>query len=198
MTYEATLERPRKRTEPRKRDAEATRAAIVDAAKIHFGRSGYEGAYLRDIAAEAGVDAALINRYFGGKEGLFAEALKQSIRPTAVFEWERTTFGRDIAMMMAGSPHEREDRTRAFQFLLRAATSPTTQPMLNEAVQQRFLGPIREWLGGEIAAPRARILASIFIGLLVERLVRDEPVPDSEREAFIQRLAPMLQALVDN
>jgi AcrR family transcriptional regulator len=197
MTYEATLERPRKRTETRKRDAEATRAAIVDAAKIHFGRSGYEGAYLRDIAAEAGVDAALINRYFGGKEGLFAEALKQSIRPEGIFDWQRATFGRDIAAMMAGSPHEREDRTRAFQFLLRAATSPTTQPMLNDAVQQRFLAPIREWLGGDKAPARARILASIFIGLLVERLVRDEPVPESERKDFIERLAPTLQALVE-
>lgn len=194
MTYEATtLERQK----PRKRDAEATRAAIVDAAKIHFGRSGYEGAYLRDIAAEAGVDAALINRYFGGKEGLFAEALKQSIRPEGIFEWDRKTFGRDIAAMMAGSPHQREDRTRAFQFLLRAATSSTTQPMLNEAVQHRFLGPIREWLGGEEAPARARIVASIFIGLLVERLVRDEPVPETEREAFITKLAPMLQAFVD-
>jgi AcrR family transcriptional regulator len=198
MTYQATLERPRKRTEPRKRDADATRAAIVDAAKIHFARSGYEGAFLRDIAAEAGVDAALINRYFGGKEGLFAEALKHSIRPEGIFEWEKKTFGRDIAAMMAGSPHVHEDRSRAFQFLLRAATSPTTQPMLNEAVQQRFLGPIREWLGGNEAPARARIVASVFIGLLVERLVRDEPVPQSEREAFIERLAPMLQALVDN
>jgi AcrR family transcriptional regulator len=198
MTYQATIERPSRRSESRKRDADATRAAIVDAAKIHFVRSGYEGAFLRDIAAEAGVDAALINRYFGGKEGLFAEALKYSIKPEGIFEWQRATFGHDIAQMMAGSPHAHEDRTRAFQFLLRAATSPTTQPMLNEAVQQRFLEPIREWLGGDDAPARARIVASVFIGLLVERLVRDEPVPQSEREAFIERVAPMLQALVDN
>ncbi|HEY1708337.1 MAG TPA: TetR family transcriptional regulator [Rhizomicrobium sp.] len=198
MTYDTTLESAKRRPEPRKRDAEATRAAIVDAAKIHFARSGYEGAFLRDIAADAGVDAALINRYFGGKEGLFGEALKQSIRPEGIAEWDRENFGRDIATMMAGSPHEREDRTSAFQFLLRAATSPTTQPMLNEAVQQRFMGPIRDWLGGEAAPVRARIVASVFIGLLVERLVRDEPVPKSEREAFIERLAPILQALVDN
>jgi AcrR family transcriptional regulator len=197
MTYEPTLERARKRVEPRKRDAEATRAAIVDAAKIHFARSGYEGAFLRDIAADAGADAALINRYFGGKEGLFGEALKQSIRPEGIAEWDRKNFGHDIAVMMAGSPHVHEDRTGAFQFLLRAATSPTTQPMLNEAVQQRFMGPIREWLGGDEAPVRARIVAAVFIGLLVERLVRDEPVPESEREAFIKRLAPMLQALVD-
>jgi AcrR family transcriptional regulator len=182
---------------PRKRDADATRLAILLAAKRHFARSGYEGAFVRDIAADAGVDAALINRYFGGKQGLFAAALKDSINSDRVANWNRKTFGRDIAEMMAHSPHDHEERAQAFQFLLRAVTSPTTQPMLNEAVQERFLGPIREWLGGDEAAVRARILASVFIGFLVERLVRDDRIPDSEYDAFIERLAPILQALVD-
>src|ERR1700685_140142 len=86
----------------RKRDAEATRAAILAAAKVHFARSGYDGAYLRDIAAEAGADAALINRYFGGKEGLFAAALKDSIAPDAISHWDRATFAHEVAKMMAG------------------------------------------------------------------------------------------------
>ena len=182
----------------RKRDADATRAAILEAAKIHFARSGYEGGYLRDIAADAGVDAALINRYFGGKDGLFAAALKDSIRPDAISQWERKTFGRDIAKMMANHAHHDNDRMHAFQFLLRAATSPTTAPLLNVAVQDRFMAPIRSWIGGEQAEARARIVASIFIGLLVERLIRDEPLADSERDSFIERTGELLQSLVDH
>jgi len=181
----------------RKRDADATRAAILAAAKIHFARSGYDGAFLRDIAADAGVDAALINRYFGGKDGLFAAALKDSIRPDAISEWDRKTFGRDIAKMMANHAHQDNERMHAFQFLLRAATSPTTAPLLNEAVQNRFMGPIRSWIGGEQAEARARIVASIFIGLLVERLIRDEPLPDNERDTFIERTGALLQSLVE-
>lgn len=182
----------------RKRDAEATRAAILAAAKIHFARSGYEGAYLRDIAADAGADAALINRYFGGKDGLFAAALKDSIRPDAISQWERKSFGRDIAKMMANHAHHDNERMHAFQFLLRAATSPTTAPLLNEAVQDRFLAPIRSWIGGEQAEARARIVASVFIGLLVERLIRDEPLGDIERDSFIERTGELLQSLVDH
>jgi AcrR family transcriptional regulator len=182
----------------RKRDADATRAAILEAAKIHFARSGYEGGYLRDIAADAGVDAALINRYFGGKDGLFAAALKDSIRPDAISQWERKTFGRDIAKMMANHAHHDNDRMHAFQFLLRAATSPATAPLLNEAVQDRFMAPIRSWIGGEQAEARARIVASIFIGLLVERLIRDEPLAANERESFIERTGELLQSLVDH
>jgi AcrR family transcriptional regulator len=182
----------------RKRDAEATRAAILAAAKTHFARSGFEGAFLRDIAADAGADAALINRYFGGKDGLFAAALKDSISPDSIYQWERATFGRDIAVMMANHAHEHSDRTYGFQFLLRAATSPTTAPLLNLAVQERFLGPIRGWIGGADAPARARLLAATFIGLLVERLIRDEPLTGEERETFIEHTGAMLQALVDN
>lgn len=181
----------------RKRDADATRGAILAAAKVHFARSGYDGAFLRDIAADAGADAALINRYFGGKDGLFAAALKDSIRPDAISQWDRKTFGRDIAKMMANHAHQDNDRMHAFQFLLRAATSPTTAPLLNEAVQNRFLGPIRAWIGGEQAPARARIVASVFIGLLVERLIRDEPLAEDERETFIERTGALLQSLVE-
>jgi AcrR family transcriptional regulator len=182
----------------RKRDADATRAAILAAAKIHFARSGYDGAFLRDIAADAGADAALINRYFGGKDGLFAAALKDSIRPDAISQWDRRTFGRDIAKMMANHAHHDNERMHAFQFLLRAATSPTTAPLLNEAVQNRFLGPIRAWIGGDQAPARARIVASIFIGLLVERLIRDEPLAEGERDAFIERTGELLPSLVEH
>jgi AcrR family transcriptional regulator len=190
MTNVHVLERPRKR------DAGATRAAILSAAKKHFAKIGYDGAYLRDIAAEAGADAALINRYFGGKEGLFAAALKDSIVPDRIQHWDRATFGHDIAVMMAGHAHTHVERMHAFQFLLRAATNPTTAPLLNEAVQERFMRPIREWIGGKDVEARARLLASVFIGLLVERLIRDEPLRGEEREAFIERTAAMLQSLV--
>src|ERR1700687_1323838 len=136
---EQTLEAPRG---TRRRDADATRAAILAAAKVQFARAGYEGAYLRDIAVEAGVDAALINRYFGSKEGLFAAVLKESIRTDRISESDRDSFGLDIAKMIATqSAHHSPQRMQAFQLLLRAATSPTTAPMLNEAVQARFMGP---------------------------------------------------------
>jgi AcrR family transcriptional regulator len=182
---------------PRKRDAEATRAAILAAAKVHFAKSGYDGAFLRDIAADAGADAALINRYFGGKEGLFQAALKDSISPDAISQWTHENFAMDVAKMMAGHAHQNVERTHAFEFLLQAATNPATAPLLNVAVQERFMSPIREWIGGENAQARARVLASVFIGLLVERLIRDEPLQGVERDIFIERTAAVLQSLVE-
>jgi hypothetical protein len=100
--------------------------------------------------------------------------------------------------MMAGHAHAQVDRMHSFQFLLQAATNPTTAPLLNEAVQERFMGPIRDWIGGGDAEARARVLASVFIGLLVERLIRDEPLEGQERDVFIERTAAMLQSLVEH
>jgi hypothetical protein len=68
--------------------------------------------------------------------------------------------------------------------------------LLNVAIQERFLGPIRDWLGGEEAPARARVLAAIYIGFLVERLIRDEPLKGKEREAFIEHAASVLEAMV--
>lgn len=184
------------RAPPRRRDAQATRAALLEAAKAQFALLGYDSATLREIAAAAGADVALIKRYFGGKEGLFTEALKMSIGAGRWREWDRESFPREVAAMMAGSPHGDEGRTQSFQFLLRAATSPATAPMLNVAVQERFLAAIRDWLGGEDGEARARVLAAVFIGFLVERLIRGEPLRGREREVFIDRAAAMLETLV--
>jgi AcrR family transcriptional regulator len=183
-------------TAPRKRDAQATRAAILEAAKGQFARLGYDHAGLREIAAEAGADVALIKRYFGGKEALFTEALKASFRPERTRDWDRQTFPREIATLMAGPVPDDETRTHSFQFLLRAATSPTTAPLLNVAVQERFLQPIRDWLSGEDAHARARVLAAMFIGFLVERLIRGEALRGREREVFIERVAQAFDSLL--
>jgi AcrR family transcriptional regulator len=182
---------------PRRRDAAATSAAILAAAKSHFAELGYDRAGLRAIAADAGADVALVKRYFGGKEGLFEAALHASFRPDHLRDWDRATFAADIAAMMAGDARQDEERTHVFRFLLRAATSPTTAPLLNLALQAQFMKPIRDWLGGEDVEARARLLAATFIGLLVERLIRDEPLAGRERTVFIDRATRQLQALLD-
>jgi AcrR family transcriptional regulator len=187
---------PRDRAAPRKRDADATSAAILEAGKAQFARLGYDRTVMRDVAAEAGVDVALINRYFGGKEGLFTAALKASFHPDRILAWDRRTFAGEIATMMADGAHADEERAHSFQFLLRAATSPTTAPLLNVAIQERFLGPIRDWLGGEEAPARARVLAATFIGFLVERLIRDKALVGRERKVFIHRATAMFEAIV--
>src|SRR6266516_2875442 len=62
-------------------DAQASRSALVDAATALFDERGYEATTIRQIGELAGVDAALIARYFGGKEGLYLATLAHDGRP---------------------------------------------------------------------------------------------------------------------
>ncbi len=54
----------------RKRDREATKGALLDAAKMVFAERGFDAATTREIAGRAGVNEQLIQRYFSGKSGL--------------------------------------------------------------------------------------------------------------------------------
>src|SRR5437868_5142542 len=62
-------------TARRPHDAEASRAALLAAAREVFDEVGYERATTREIGERAGVDPALIARYFDCKEGLFLAAI---------------------------------------------------------------------------------------------------------------------------
>jgi AcrR family transcriptional regulator len=63
----------------RSRDATDTRRRLLEAARRRFAHDGYTGTTVRDIAADAGVNVALINRYFTSKEVLFETCLRQAV-----------------------------------------------------------------------------------------------------------------------
>jgi len=60
------------------RDAMATRRALVRAARRRFATDGYRATTVRGIAADAGVNVALISRYFSSKEGLFEACMQRT------------------------------------------------------------------------------------------------------------------------
>src|SRR6202000_3185956 len=82
-------ETPRRRG--RRAGGEDTRAALLAAAREVFGEQGYQGATVRAIAARAGVDAAMVNHWFGGKQGLFSAILELPFDPSILID--RVTAG---------------------------------------------------------------------------------------------------------
>lgn len=70
--------RPTARPAPRGRrpGTSSARDDILAAARVLFAERGYDGASTRAIASAAAVDPALINHYFGGKEGLFQAVME--------------------------------------------------------------------------------------------------------------------------
>ena len=65
----------------RRRGGGDTRQAIAGAARRQFAERGYEATTIRGIAAEAGVDPALVMHFFGSKDALFAECVQWPFDP---------------------------------------------------------------------------------------------------------------------
>src|SRR5215471_14098787 len=76
--------------------SERTRAAILKAAQELFAEQGYERATVRDIAAQASIDPAMVIRYFGSKEGLFARATAFDLRLSDLTAIAKRDVGRTL------------------------------------------------------------------------------------------------------
>ncbi|MEV7971401.1 helix-turn-helix domain-containing protein, partial [Sphaerisporangium sp. NPDC088356] len=83
------------------RDREATTSRILAAARHLFAEHGYDQVTVRMIAAAAGANVALINRYFGSKARLFAEVLAGESAMESLIEGDPEKLPRRLAAHMA-------------------------------------------------------------------------------------------------
>ena len=160
------------------RNAGDTRARILAAARVRFARDAYENVGTRDIAADAGVDAALVNRYFGGKEKLFDEAIVDAFAIKDHFDGiDMNLFGEIITtLVMEGSEERREAKFDALGILLRASGSPATQERVSARFHADFVLPLSRLLRGRDAELRAALIASYLIGLATMKHALGSPL----------------------
>ncbi len=186
----------RTRGRPRKRDTEATRAAILSAARSRFAADNYDRVGLREIAADVGVDPALIIRYFGSKDGLFEAVLSDELYPDLIFRKDRATYGDYMMSALAGAEGAYE--FDYYMLLLRAATIPAMLPRLERVIEERLMRPLIDWLGGEQAPLRAKLITTFLTGVAIHRLTAGPaPLSPAEEDQFRQIGATMIQALID-
>src|ERR1044072_1463007 len=82
------MNKPGSGTRGRRPGRPETRVEILEVARRRFLADGYQAVTMRSVAAEAGVDAALISYYFGSKKGLFGAALALSANPAVLLTGE--------------------------------------------------------------------------------------------------------------
>jgi AcrR family transcriptional regulator len=179
----------------RGRNAAVTRAAILDAARRCFASEGYEQVGVRDIAAIAGIDPSLVNRYFGSKERLFAEATSSGFICAGLLAGDRGALGQRIVRYVL----ERAARGRDHDplvALLRSSGSDATGHLFREALRREFIRPLAARLDGDDAQERAELVAAILLGLLVYQLVVAS-APAAEIDRQVALAAPIVQAAID-
>ena len=174
------------------RRSERTKAAILAAAREHFAACGYERATIRAIAADAGVDPAMVMRYFGNKEKLFAAAAEFDLRLPDLTAVPRGTLG----SVLVGHFLDRWESDDTLQALLRAAVSYGVAVARLRAIFATRVMPAVAPLceDAATAATRAGLVATQMLGMALCRYVlRLPPVVALDRAAVNRWLAPTIQ-----
>ena len=178
MSAPAGGHRPGRRTGRRPGSAD-TRGRILGAAREAFGERGYEGATVRDVAARAGVDAALVHHYFGSKQQLFVAASEFPVDIVDVvprlLAGPREGLGERFVRFVV----EVWDRPNVRPLLMGIVRSASTDPMA-AGMMRRLLaeGPFLA-LARAIDLPDAQLRATLagtqLMGLVMARYVIEVP-----------------------
>lgn len=185
----------------RRRDAAATRAAILKSARAAFIASGYEGAGVREIAEGAGVTAMLINRYFGSKEGLFAEVLAEANQRPIIATPETLTApdrARRISKALLTVTEPEATALDGFLIMLRSISNDRAVEIARQVVESHHQKNVTQALTGPDAAQRAALLMSLVAGVQIMRqVVGLEALRETKDGALERLLGDLVSRLVD-
>jgi AcrR family transcriptional regulator len=160
------------RSPGRRRDAAATRAAILASARRSFAEAGYDGAGVRQIAQGAGVTAMLVNRYFGSKEQLFAEVVADIMTRPILLTQERLASARgddELAEALVGLTAAGGEPLDGFRIMCRSAASAAAAAIGRKQIEAHYHRALTSILRGPHAAERAALLLSVVAGVQIMR-----------------------------
>jgi AcrR family transcriptional regulator len=182
----------------RRRGETGTREDIAAAAAHLFAERGFDRTSLRAIAAEAGVDPALITHYFGSKQRLFVEVIQLPLEPdlvvAQVLDGPREDAGRRLAHLMVAVLESPEGRERMTGLVRSAASEPEAAAMLRQLLETRLVGPVAAALESDRAELRATLAGSQMVGLVMARyVVGIEPLASTPASEVAAAVAPVLQ-----
>jgi AcrR family transcriptional regulator len=182
----------------RKRDAAATREEILEAATRRFAAQGYERAGVREIAADAGVTAALVNRYFGSKEGLFAEVIKRALDMGHLVRDGRAKLANHLARVVVyGRKDDPEGVLTPLLLLLHSAAEPRAIELFRQDLDRTQLRILAEQIGGDDAAVRAAMVLAQLTGFaILHHVLRPEAFADARGEELVALLSRSLAACI--
>ena len=184
----------------KRRNAAATRAAILASARRAFARAGYDGVGVREIANGAGVTAMLIGRYFGSKEQLFAEVLAETMATPSILTQEILTSptpGADIAAALIDQTKSGATPLDGFLIMLHSASSKRAARIGRRQIENHHQKVMTAALRGDLAPQRAALVLSLIAGLQVMRqMISLSALAKAEPKALVKILGPVFQQLV--
>lgn len=178
-----------------------TRDTILAAARARFASQGYAGTTIRAVAADAGVDPALVAHYFGSKAQLFATSVSLPVAPdaliAAIVDRPLDAVGEAILRTILSITGEPGSRQAWLGMIRSAAADGHGAAVLREFFAEVVLGPIAARLENEGVADaplRMTLVGSQIVGLAFARHVMAiEPLASATDDELVAAVAPTLQ-----
>lgn len=173
-----------------------TREDIIAAARRQFGERGYGGATIRGIAAEAGVNPALVHHFFGSKEQVFVAALNLPINPLTLVDTitggPRDEIAERILRLFLSLWREPDTRQTFLALIRSVAGSPEIASLLRQFMEDTVLTRVAAAL--EVPTLRLTGAASHVMGIAVLRyIIGAEPMASATEDELVELIAPVLQ-----
>jgi AcrR family transcriptional regulator len=171
---------------------------ILAAARTSFAARGYAGTTLRDVAAAADVDRALVTYYFTSKADLLAAAVEP---PTGFIEAATRAaaaplrrHGRALVETML-TQWETPDQAEVLRsIILTAAHEPAAMQRLRAVFTANLLAAVASHLDDDERTLRAGLVASQLIGVAMARYVwRVGALAELDRDQVARYVSPTIQ-----
>ncbi|WP_030377999.1 MULTISPECIES: TetR family transcriptional regulator [unclassified Streptomyces] len=181
---------------PARRDARATRAEILRAARYLLARHAHADITLKAVADRAGVSAPLILKYFGNKDTLFSQVMSFEADADALLDAPLAGLGRHMVRHLLVSQSE-----RGADPLLRLVFAPL-QGAQGDILRANFRTQVAGRLAARLTGPDAGLRAELAVGMLlglgvIYGIARGVRVRGADIEEIVDRYAPAVQAQLD-
>ena len=190
---------PETRRPGRWRTGQQSKQRILDAARKRFVRDGYERATVRAIAADAGVDVAMVYYFFDSKDGLInAAALTGPQHPLHQLAMLLDEGTEQIGPRLVRRFIESWDAGVVFEPLVALWRSAPIHPHARNVLLDSSAGPVAQRVAAEFgvadAELRVELVASHLIGLAFARYqLKIEPTASADIEDLVTWVGPTVQ-----
>ncbi len=175
---------------------------LLQTARRMFAEAGYNHTSVRDIAAAAGVDPALIRHYFGGKAQLFRATMGWPFDPgqiaARISSGDRSDIGARLTKVFFGAWEQPDSRAPLLAILRGAATHEESATLVRQFIQTQLYPQIAAVLEDPKGELRVDLAMAQLLGIAYLRhILCVEPIASTPTDELVARVAPVISAHLD-
>lgn len=180
-----------------------TKVQILNAAQILFAENGLDRTTIREVAAKAEVDPALVMHYFKTKQQLFVESITPIVQSrqsnaisTALAKTSQQNRGKKLAEALVTFIMDENIQPLLLGIIRSVASDENAVKILKNLIEQVFTNEIEKYINGPDKKLRSELIGAQLIGLILARyIVKADPIASAPPDVLIKYLAPRLQVL---